>query len=223
MISEPHIQLSGLTVFRKSILTLSQVSLSVAPGEFVYLIGKTGSGKTSLLKTLYAELRVDEGVATIAGFDLVNIKVREIPFLRRKLGIVFQDFQLLTDRTGQKNLEFVMRSTGWRNREKIEKRAHEVLSLVGIPTKGFKMPHELSGGEQQRVCIARALINSPEIILADEPTGNLDPETAEEIIALLYEISRQGTSVLIATHNHFMIEKFPGRVVKMDRGKVLQF
>jgi cell division transport system ATP-binding protein len=220
MTSEPHIHLSGLTVFRKSILTLSQVSLSVASGEFVYLIGKTGSGKTSLLKTLYAELPVDEGTAQIAGFDLVNIKVREIPFLRRKLGIVFQDFQLLTDRTVQKNLEFVMRSTGWRNREKIEKRTHEVLTLVGIPTKGFKMPHELSGGEQQRVCIARALINSPEIILADEPTGNLDPETAEEIIALLYEISRQGTSILIATHNHFMIEKFPGRVVKMDRGKI---
>ncbi len=222
MTSEPHIQLAGLTVFRKSILTLSQVSLIVAPGEFVYLIGKTGSGKTSLLKTLYAELPVDEGDGRIAGFDLANIKVREIPLLRRKLGIVFQDFQLLTDRTVQKNLEFVMRSTGWRNREKIEKRAHEVLSLVGIPTKGFKMPHELSGGEQQRVCIARALINSPEIILADEPTGNLDPETAEEIIALLYEISRQGTSILIATHNHFMIEKFPGRVVKMDRGKIVQ-
>jgi cell division transport system ATP-binding protein len=222
MTSEPHIQLAGLTVFRTDILTLSLINLSVSPGEFVYLIGKTGSGKTSLLKTLYAELPVDEGDGRIAGFDLANIKVREIPLLRRKLGIVFQDFQLLTDRTVQKNLEFVMRSTGWRNREKIEKRAHEVLTLVGIPTKGFKMPHELSGGEQQRVCIARALINSPEIILADEPTGNLDPETAEEIIALLYEISRQGTSILIATHNHFMIEKFPGRVVKMDRGKIVQ-
>ncbi|MBE0638447.1 MAG: ATP-binding cassette domain-containing protein [Bacteroidales bacterium] len=221
MLSAPVIHLTNATVYRNLILTLSEVEFQVFPGEFIYLVGKTGSGKTSLLKTLYAELFVDEGEATIAGFDLLNLKVKEIPFLRRKLGIVFQDFQLLTDRTVQKNLEFVMRSTGWRDKEKIQKRAHEVLSLVGIPTKGFKMPHELSGGEQQRVCIARALINQPEIILADEPTGNLDPETAEEIVALLYEISKQGKSVIVATHNHFMIDKFPGRVVRMDRGKVI--
>jgi cell division transport system ATP-binding protein len=215
------IHLSNITVYRKRILALSQVNLQVASGEFVYLIGKTGSGKTSLMKTLYAELPVEEGDAVIAGFDLARIKTREIPYLRRKLGIVFQDFQLLTDRTVQKNLEFVMHSTGWRNKEKITKRAHQVLSLVGIPTKGFKMPHELSGGEQQRVCIARALLNAPEIILADEPTGNLDPETAREIVSLLYEISREGTSVLIATHNHDMIEKFPGRIIRMDRGKII--
>lgn len=221
MTTAPLIRLSNVTVYRSRILALSGIDLQVMPGEFTYLIGKTGSGKTSLLKTLYAELKVDDGEATIAGFDLANIKIREIPLLRRKLGIVFQDFQLLTDRTVQKNLEFVMRSTGWRDKEKIAKRAHEVLSRVGIPTKGFKMPHELSGGEQQRVCIARALINLPEIILADEPTGNLDPETAGEIMSLLYQISKQGTSVLIATHNHFMIERFPGRVVKMDKGKVI--
>lgn len=221
MNNDPLIHLSNITVYRKRILTLSQVNLQVASGEFVYLIGKTGSGKTSLMKTLYAELPVEEGEAMIAGFDLAGIKTREIPFLRRKLGIVFQDFQLLTDRTVQKNLEFVMHSTGWRSKEKIAKRAHQVLSMAGIPTKGFKMPHELSGGEQQRVCIARALINEPEIILADEPTGNLDPETARDIVSLLHEISREGTAVLIATHNHFMIEKFPGRVVRMDRGKII--
>ncbi len=221
MTEQPLIQLSNITVYRQSILALSGVSLKVDPGEFVYLIGKTGSGKTSLLKTLYAELTVESGEAFIAGFDLVKIRNKEIPFLRRKLGIIFQDFQLLSDRTVEKNLEFVMRSTGWKSKEKIAKRAHQALTLVGIPTKGFKMPHELSGGEQQRVCIARALLNEPEIIIADEPTGNLDPETAEEIFELLYEISKEGTAVIIATHNHFMIEKFHGRVVKMEKGKVI--
>lgn len=221
MTEQPLIQLSNITVYRQSILALSGVSLKVDPGEFVYLIGKTGSGKTSLLKTLYAELPVESGEAVIAGFDLVKIRNKEIPFLRRKLGIIFQDFQLLSDRTVEKNLEFVMRSTGWKSKEKIAKRAHQALTLVGIPTKGFKMPHELSGGEQQRVCIARALLNEPEIIIADEPTGNLDPETAEEIFELLYEISKEGTAVIIATHNHFMIEKFHGRVVKMEKGKVI--
>lgn len=221
MSDQPIIHLSQVNVYRNRLQALSGIDLQVMTGEFVYLIGKTGSGKSSLLKTLYAELKVEEGTATIAGFDLVGIRAKEIPFLRRKLGIVFQDFQLLTDRTVQQNLEFVMRATGWREKEKIEKRTHQVLTLVGIPTKGFKMPHELSGGEQQRVCIARALINEPEIILADEPTGNLDPETAAEIVALLYEINRKGASVLIATHNHFIIEKFPGSIVKMDKGKIV--
>ncbi len=215
------INLKGVTVYRRKILALSQVNLVLQRGEFVYLTGKTGSGKTSLLKSLYAELPVEEGEAHVAGFDLAKITIREIPFLRRKLGIVFQDFQLLADRTVNQNLSFVMRATGWSHSEKINKRAHQVLSLVGLPTKGFKMPHELSGGEQQRVCIARALINQPEVILADEPTGNLDPETAEEIIALLHEISKAGASVIMATHNHQMIRKFPARVVKMEKGTIV--
>lgn len=221
MDDSPMIQLKGVTVYRRKILALSQVNLSVKRGEFVYLTGKTGSGKTSLLKSLYAELPVEEGEAHVAGFDLAKISVRDIPFLRRKLGIVFQDFQLLGDRTVNQNLFFVMRATGWNNNEKINKRAHQVLTLVGIPTKGFKMPHELSGGEQQRVCIARALINQPKVILADEPTGNLDPETAEEIIALLHQISGAGAAVIMATHNHQMIRKFPARVVKMEKGTIV--
>jgi cell division transport system ATP-binding protein len=221
MDDSPMIQLKNVTVYRRKILALSQVNLTVKRGEFVYLTGKTGSGKTSLLKSLYAELPVEEGEAHVAGFDLANISVGDIPFLRRKLGIVFQDFQLLGDRTVNQNLFFVMRATGWNNNEKINKRAHQVLTLVGLPTKGFKMPHELSGGEQQRVCIARALINQPEVILADEPTGNLDPETAEEIIALLHEISGAGAAVIMATHNHQMIRKFPARVVKMEKGTIV--
>ena len=221
MTSKPIINLRNVSVFRRQILTLSDVNFEVNPGELVYLIGKTGSGKTSLLKTLFAELRVEEGQAEIAGFDLAKIAPAEIPFLRRKLGIVFQDFQLLTDRTVHQNLEFVMRATGWRDKSKISQRSHEVLEMVGIPTKGFKMPHELSGGEQQRVCIARSLINKPAIILADEPTGNLDPETATEIISLLNQICTLGTAVIIATHNHFLIEKFPGKVVTLDRGRVV--
>ena len=215
------INLERVSVFREKILVLSELALKVQHGEFVYLIGKTGSGKTSLLKMLYAELPVEDGKAYIAKYNLSGIENWEIPFLRRKLGIVFQDFQLLTDRTVNANLEFVMRATGWRSNEKIEKRAGEVLQMVGIPTKGFKMPHELSGGEQQRVCVARALINYPEIILADEPTGNLDPETSEEILKLLHEIQQDGTTILLATHNHYLIDKYPARIVKLDRGKVV--
>jgi len=217
----PIISLSNVSVYREKILTLSELSLEVEPGEFIYLVGKTGSGKTSLLKTLYAELPLEEGSASIANFDLNNIKPSEVPFLRRKLGIVFQDFQLLTDRSINANLEFVMRATGWKGEEKISKRTDEVLATVGIPTKGYKMPHELSGGEQQRACIARALVNQPEIILADEPTGNLDPETSEEVINVLYEISKGGTAVLLATHNYNLFEKFPGRVVRLDRGHIV--
>ncbi len=214
------IALDDISVYRKKILVLSEVNLEVGQGEFVYLIGKTGSGKSSLLKTLYAELAIEEGQGRVGEFNLTGIGVKQIPYLRRQLGIVFQDFQLLADRSVNANLQFVMQATGWKDREKIEKRAHQVLSMVGIPTKGFKMPHELSGGEQQRVCIARALINNPQIILADEPTGNLDPETSEEIIRLLYEISKKGTAVVVATHNHHMIDKFPGRIVRIDRGKI---
>lgn len=221
MDSKPVINLEKISVFRHKIMVLSNISLSIEAGEFVYLIGKTGSGKTSLLKTLYSELKAEEGRATILDFNLNTIKPSEIPYLRRKLGIVFQDFQLLTDRTVNANLEFVMKSTGWKIPEKIKERTLEVLSLVGLPTKGFKFPHELSGGEQQRVCIARALINEPGIILADEPTGNLDPGTSAEIIHLLHQISLSGTTVLIATHNYQMIEKFPGRIITLDRGKVV--
>lgn len=222
MTETPKILLERINVYRKNILILSELDFKVFPGEFIYLIGKTGSGKTSLLKTLYAELPVEDGKARISDFILTEIKPAEIPFLRRKLGIVFQDFQLLTDRTVNQNLEFIMKATGWKKADKILDRTNEVLAKVGMGTKGFKMPHELSGGEQQRVCIARALINDPEIILADEPTGNLDPETSAEIVKLLHDISKSGTCVIIATHNHFMIEKFPGRVVKLDRGKVVE-
>lgn len=218
----PKILLERVSVYRKNILILSELDFAAYPGEFIYLIGKTGSGKTSLLKTLYAELPVEDGKARISDFVLTEIKPNQIPFLRRKLGIVFQDFQLLTDRTVNQNLEFIMKATGWEKPDKIADRTNEVLTKVGMGTKGFKMPHELSGGEQQRVCIARALINDPEIILADEPTGNLDPETSSEIVKLLHDISKSGTSVIIATHNHFMIEKFPGRVVQLDRGKVMR-
>ncbi len=222
MSETPKILMEKVSVYRKNILILSEMNFKVMPGEFIYLIGKTGSGKTSLLKTLYAELPVEDGKARISDFVLTEIKPSQIPFLRRKLGIVFQDFQLLTDRTVNQNLEFIMKATGWKNPDKIQDRTNQVLALVGMGTKGFKMPHELSGGEQQRVCIARALINEPEIILADEPTGNLDPETSSEIVKLLHDISKTGTSVIIATHNHFMIEKFPGRIVKLDRGKVVE-
>lgn len=218
----PIIKLEKVSVYRDKILVLAQVDLSVDKGEFVYLIGKTGSGKSSVLKTLYAELQIEDGNARIFDYDLVNLKLKRIPFLRRNLGIVFQDFQLLTDRTVNANLEFVMKATGWNKKEKIEKRAKEVLELVGIPTKGFKMPHELSGGEQQRVCIARSLINDPGIILADEPTGNLDPETSSDILQVLHDIHKNGTTVLLATHSHFLIEKFPGRIVTLDRGKIVK-
>ncbi len=218
--SEPVIELKNVSVFRKKILILSEVSIKISGGEFVYLIGKTGSGKTSLLKTLYAELPIEEGNADVAGFNLSTIKQKEVPYLRRKLGIVFQDFQLLTDRTVNENLEFVMKSTGWRDKSKIKKRQNEILTKVGLTTKGFKMPHQLSGGEQQRVSIARALINEPGIILADEPTGNIDPETSTEILKLLHDINQNGAAVLMATHNYNLIEKFPGRIIYCDRGKI---
>ncbi len=222
MNSQSLIHLEKISVYQKKIMVLSRLSLDIAEGEFVYLLGKTGSGKTSLLKTLYAQLPIDEGQARIANFDLTQIKTSETPMLRRSLGIVFQDFQLLTDRTVNTNLEFVMRATGWQDSDDIDARVLEVLTLVGIPTKGFKMPHELSGGEQQRVCIARALINNPKIILADEPTGNLDPDTSREILSLLHAINKTGTTVLLATHTHYLIDEFPGRRVVLDKGSVIQ-
>lgn len=215
------IQLDKVSIYQKHNLVLANVSLDVDKGEFVYLVGRTGSGKSSLLKMLYAELPLTQGNATIAGFDLGSIKRKDIPFLRRKLGIVFQDFQLLSDRSVNDNLEFVMKATGWKDKQAMNERMQDVLEKVGLGTKGFKMPHELSGGEQQRVSIARALVNDPEVILADEPTGNLDPETSEGIINLLMDISRNGRAVLIATHDALLLQKFPSRTIRCEQGKII--
>jgi cell division transport system ATP-binding protein len=215
------IYLDKVSVFQNDNLILANVSLTVIRGEFVYLIGRTGSGKSSLLKTLYAELPVKTGTAGVAGFDLRKIRRKEIPFLRRKLGIVFQDFQLMMDRSVNENLLFVMHATGWKDKHLISKRMKEVLAKVSLETKGNKMPHQLSGGEQQRVAIARALVNDPEIILADEPTGNLDPESSEGIISLMMDISRTGRAVLMATHNYGMFEKYPARTLKCEQGMVM--
>jgi len=215
------IKTTALNVFQRDNLILSDVNIEVQPGEFIYLIGKTGTGKSSLLRTLYADIPVKQGDAEIAGFNLKNITQKQIPFLRRKLGIVFQDFQLLSDRNVGKNLEFVLKSTGWKNQKEIDERIKDVLEKVGLETKGYKMPHQLSGGEQQRVAIARALLNDPEIILADEPTGNLDPDTSEEIIQLLIQISKAGRTVIVATHDFIMISKYPSKILVCDHGKIL--
>jgi len=214
------IKFDKVSIFQNENLILANVSLEVDKGEFVYLIGKTGSGKSSLLKTFYADLEVKNGNATVAGFDLRNLRTKEIPFLRRKLGIVFQDFQLLMDRTVAENLYFVMKATGWKDKKEMQRRMHEVLAKVNLETKANKMPHKLSGGEQQRVGIARALVNDPEIILADEPTGNLDPETSEGIIGLLFDISKTGSAVLMATHNYTFFEKFPARTLRCEDGNI---
>lgn len=214
------IELDSVTIFQREVLVLSDVNLKIEKGEFVYLIGKTGSGKSSLLQTIYADLPLLHGSAKVVGFDLGKIKNKEIPFLRRKLGIVFQDFQLLSDRSVADNLLFVMKATGWKDRTQMEQRIQDVLAKVGLETKGFKMTHQLSGGEQQRVSIARALINDPEVILADEPTGNLDPETSRGIMNLLLEISKTGRSVLMATHNYSLFKEFPSRTIKCENGEV---
>ena len=214
--------LKDVSVFQKNALVLTKVSINCNSGEFIYLIGKTGTGKSSLLKTLYAEIPVIDGQASVAGYNLLNINPKDIPFLRRKIGIVFQDFQLLTDRSINENLLFVMKATGWTEKSKMETRLHEVLKMVGLSTKGHKMPHQLSGGEQQRICIARSLINSPKLILADEPTGNLDPETSAGIMELLLEISKTGSAVLMATHNYNLIKQYPGRILKCINGRVIE-
>ena len=218
---ESIITLNNAKIYQEKLLVLSDVTLDIAKGEFIYLIGKTGSGKSSLLKTLYADLPLNDGEGTIAGYELNKLRRKKIPYLRRKLGIVFQDFQLLTDRSVNDNLIFVMKATGWKNKKEMQDRCDTLLDKVGLSTKGFKMPHELSGGEQQRVSIARALINDPEVILADEPTGNLDPETSNNILKLLYDISKNGKAILMATHNYTLMEKFPGRQIKCEGNKVL--
>jgi cell division transport system ATP-binding protein len=219
--SERIIELDRVSVYQNENLILANVSLSVSKGEFVYLIGRTGSGKSSLLKTIYAELPMRNGTARVVGYDLRRIHYNEVPFLRRKLGIVFQDFQLLTDRSVSENLLFVMRATGWKDKRQMQKRLMEVLAKSSLGNKGNKMPHQLSGGEQQRVAIARALVIDPEIILADEPTGNLDPESSEGIISLLMDISRTGRAVVVATHNYGLIDKYPARMLMYENGKVI--
>lgn len=197
---------------------LNDINISISEGEFIYLIGKVGSGKSTFLKSLYYEIPLTKGHGRVLDYDLERLNKKDIPYLRRKVGIVFQDFQLLIDRTASKNLEFVLRATGWKNKDLIDMRINEVLAQVGMQNKGYKMPHELSGGEQQRIVIARALLNSPEIILADEPTGNLDPETGNQIVKLLHSISEEGTTVLMSTHNYAVVQKFPGRIIKCEDG-----
>ncbi|MFA6945531.1 MAG: ATP-binding cassette domain-containing protein [Pedobacter sp.] len=214
------IKLEGVDVYQQKHLVLSNVNLHISPGEFVFLIGQTGSGKSSLLKIIYGDLHISNGQGQIAGFDLRKLAEKDIPFLRRKLGIVFQDFQLLTDRSIEQNLEFVMKATGWKDQRLISERILDVLEKVGLRSKVKKMPHELSGGEQQRVVIARALLNDPELILADEPTGNLDPETSEEIVTLLKLISQSGTAVLMASHDYHIIRTFPSRIIKCEGGLI---
>jgi len=217
---DTKIELLNATIAQPDNIILSNVNLEIKSGELVYLIGRTGSGKSSLLKTLYAELPLAKGTGTVAGFQLEKIRSKQVPFLRRKLGIVFQDFQLLIDRNVNENLRFVLKATGWKNKMEIDRRIQEVLEKVGLTQKGYKMPNELSGGEQQRVVIARALLNNPEIILADEPTGNLDPDTSRGIMQLLTKISATGRAVVIATHDYPIIKEFPGRVIKCDDSKL---
>jgi cell division transport system ATP-binding protein len=216
------IYLKGCTIYQQDHLVLSNIDFEVGKGEFVYLIGKVGSGKSSLIKTINAQLPLREGEGLVTGFDLARLKKRDLPLLRRRLGIVFQDFQLLTDRTVQANLEFVLKATGWKSKKEIAERISEVLDKVGLGLKGYKMPHQLSGGEQQRVVIARALLNDPDIILADEPTGNLDPETSEEIIMLLKDISNSGRTVVMATHNYTLLKKHSARTVRCEDGKLTE-
>jgi cell division transport system ATP-binding protein len=220
--SSPIIHLGNAKIFQRENLVLNNVDFTVNAGEFVYLVGRTGSGKSSLMRTLYGDLPLVEGEGVAAGFDLRKLKRRQVPYLRRKIGIVFQDFQLLGDRNVNDNLTFVMRSTGWKDKKGMESKVQEVLEKVGLGNKGYKMPHELSGGEQQRVSIARALVNDPELVLADEPTGNLDPETTAEIVDLLYTISHGGRCVIMATHDYTHMKKVNARVVRCDDGKLLE-
>jgi cell division transport system ATP-binding protein len=217
----PIVEIKNVNIYQSNNLILSNVNLTVNQGEFVYLVGKTGTGKSSLLKTLYGELPLTEGEGTVVGFNLSEMDWKKVPYLRRSIGVVFQDFQLLTDRTVNENLKFVLKATGWKDENLINEKINDVLDKVGLKSKGFKMPFEMSGGEQQRVDIARALLNSPKLILADEPTGNLDPETSDEIMSLLIQVSKDyNTAVIMATHDFMVIKKFPARTVKTEGGKV---
>ncbi len=215
------LEYKGVNICQEGIDVLSNVDFSLEQGEFVYLCGKVGSGKSSFLKTLYAELLIKEGDARIFDYDLVKLKTKDIPFLRRKIGIVFQDFQLLNDRSVNDNLEFVLRATGWKSKKEIDDQIDFVLSTVGMAKKGYKWPHQLSGGEQQRIVIARALLNSPELIIADEPTGNLDPQTGRELMELLHAIAQSGTAVIMATHNMQFVEEFPAKCYVCGDGKLV--
>lgn len=215
------IRLKDAKIYQKDHLVLSKVSFELQSGDFIYLIGKTGTGKSSLLKTLYGDLILQEGVGEVVGFDLTCLKEKEIPYLRRGIGVVFQDFQLLSDRDVNDNLSFVLRATGWDDKDKINNRVQEVLTQVNMGQKGYKMPNELSGGEQQRVSIARAILNEPELIIADEPTGNLDPETSREIMTLLKGIQDKGKAIFMATHDYSLINDFPSKMIRCAEGTIL--
>lgn len=216
------LSLQNASIFQGENLVLSDVSVSIEKGEFVYLIGKTGTGKSSFMKTLYGDLPLQKGEGTIVGYDLATLREREIPFLRRKLGVVFQDFKLLNDRTVHGNLDFVLKATGWKDKAEKEERINQVLDKVGMKTKAFKYPYQLSGGEQQRVAIARALLNDPELILADEPTGNLDPQTSVEVMEVLREINQNGNTILMATHDYALILKYPSKTLKCDDNQIFE-
>ena len=222
MSNEPIIEFKNASISQRDGLVLKEINLQLKRGEFLYIIGRVGSGKTSLIKTINADLPLKTGSATVCGFKLEELSQKSVPLLRRKLGVVFQDFQLLTDRNVSQNLEFVLRATGWKEKKEIGQRIDEVLDKVGLGYKGFKMPKQLSGGEQQRVVIARALLNNPDVILADEPTGNLDPETSHGIMEILFEICTSGRAVIMATHNHSILKNCPARTMKCDQGTLFE-
>ncbi|MEM0519324.1 MULTISPECIES: cell division ATP-binding protein FtsE [Aequorivita] len=220
--SQPVLELKNAAIYQTDNLVLSDVSVRVDKGEFVYLIGKTGTGKSSFMKTLYGDLPLKEGEGNIVGYDLATLKEKDIPFLRRKLGVVFQDFKLLNDRTVQNNLLFVLTATGWKDKAAMESKINDVLAKVDMKTKAFKYPYQLSGGEQQRVAIARALLNDPELILADEPTGNLDPQTSVEVMEVLREINKNGNTILMATHDYALLLKYPSKTLKCDENQIFE-